>query len=97
VERAQRAGEDGLAAELVRLRAMIAVSPAFSQLRPGGESVLAAAADGATLGAASGLWGDNLLVGALAPGDDLLPVDEIESDWRAEQLVLPDPESVRRS
>lgn len=58
---------------LVRLRVMTALSPDFGAARPGGPAILAAAVDGTALPAASGLWGDDPLVGTFAPADELAP------------------------
>ncbi len=68
VEQARSSGGH-LAAELVRLRGMTAVAPAFDQLQPGGRSILAAVADGTRFPAGAPLWGDDLLLGRLAPSD----------------------------
>src|SRR5262249_41989446 len=70
VERARDIGGD-LAAELIRLRIMTAIAPMFDQLVPGGASILAAAVDGVPIPGGP-LWGDDLLVGRLAPDDDAL-------------------------
>ncbi len=59
----QRHGFD--AADLVRLRALIATAPDLDAVRPGGGPVLAAAGDGRTFDAGS-FSGDDLVVGALS-------------------------------
>lgn len=70
VQRARLAGGDS-AADLLRLRAMTALAPQFDLIAPGRPSVLAAGIDGVRLPDGS-LWGDDLLVGRLAPDEDAL-------------------------
>jgi hypothetical protein len=83
VERARAAGGD-LTAELVRLRVMTAVAPVFDQLVPGGLSILAAGVDGVPLPAGP-LWGDDLVVGRLAPDESALR--ERRTDEKHEALA----------
>jgi hypothetical protein len=85
IERARMVGGD-LVAELIRLRVMTAVAPLFDQLLPGGPSILAAGVDGALLPDGP-LWGDDLLVGRLAPDDDAL--SERRTDETNQPLAEP--------
>jgi hypothetical protein len=62
----QRHGFD--AADLVRLRALLATAPDLDAVRPGGLPVLAAAGDGQTFDGGS-FSGDDLVVGALSADD----------------------------
>jgi hypothetical protein len=52
------------AADLVRLRTLVATAPDLDAVRPGGSAVLAAAGDGQTFQSES-FAGDDLLVGSL--------------------------------
>jgi hypothetical protein len=89
IARARAAGGD-LTAELIRLRVMTAVAPLFDQLLPRGPSILAAGVDGIPLPDGP-LWGDDLLVGRLAPDDDAFRERQTDEphDPLAEPVQLP--------
>lgn len=66
-----RADGGDLAADLIVLRVLTAVAPAFDRLIPDGLPILAAVVDGDRFGPGA-LWGDDLLVGMLAPDTEAI-------------------------